>query len=65
MSWTMFYRQLDGVAEHTNWTARVKVSCLLAVLQGQAINVLRSVGTEEAYEHSNKWTGLPARQPAA
>jgi hypothetical protein len=46
MSWIVFRRQFEAVAGHQNWASRENATYLLAVLQGQAVNVLQSVPAE-------------------
>jgi hypothetical protein len=49
MSWTMFHRQFEAIVGH-NWAPWEEATCPLALLQGQAADVLHSIPAEAMYE---------------
>lgn len=54
MSWRVFHRQFEAVVDHSGWEAMEKAIHLLAILQGQAANILHS-GRAEATCEDNCW----------
>jgi hypothetical protein len=50
MSWTLFHRRIEVMAGHNNWTAWEIATCLLYVIQWQAVHVLHCVPTKARYK---------------
>jgi hypothetical protein len=50
ISWTMFRPEFEAVIYHNGWSARMKDMHLLAILQGQAVDILCSVPAITTYE---------------
>ncbi|KAJ4449439.1 hypothetical protein ANN_00838 [Periplaneta americana] len=48
ISWAIFRRQFEAIAEHNGWTLAEKTTRLLAALQGQASEILHSVPEDGA-----------------
>jgi hypothetical protein len=46
MSWTLFHHQFKAMVEYNSWRDQEQATHLLAILQGQAVDVLHSIPTE-------------------